>query len=144
MIDVVSPILGPDGIRHASIICLWVSAIIIGFLAFAATKDAGFRCPLAFLRAALRLFMVLFAISVAYLAAWLGETPDRVPTGPALLVDMTMMLVFLCSCAIILFSPPIPRENSWDSAWQNLRRAVSDKVGGGARRRQPNDAASAR
>lgn len=126
MIDVVSYILDPDGIRRAAIFCLWISAVIVGVMAFVATHDAGIRCPLAFLRAMHRVFMVMFAVCLAYLAAWLGEHPDRTPAGPALLVDMSMMLVFIVSVIRHSLSAPVPISNSWRGAFQVLKQKAKE------------------
>lgn len=126
MIDVVSYVLNPDGVRHAAIFCLWISAVIVGVMAFVATHDAGVHCPLAFLRAMHRVFMVMFAICLAYLAAWLAEHPDRTPAGPALLVDMSMMLVFIVSVIRHSLAAPVPITNSWRGAFQIVKRKTLD------------------
>lgn len=109
---------------------LWANALLMAFLAFALTQDAGFHCPLALLRLVHRWFMALFAISLANLGAWLMAYPSDCPPGPVLFVFFCLFLSILPSAVRHSLSPSIPIINTWRGAfqhWLNKRPATSLK-----------------
>lgn len=113
MDDVLARFLTSDEIRNIVIIANMVAAFLIGpYMAFAVTPDAGFRCPIAFLRLLHRISLVALSIALFYNAVYIMQT-DRVPTGPALLIDVTLFLTIGLSAIRHGYALPIPESNTW-------------------------------
>ena len=123
MVDIFSYLgLSGETVRGMAIISNWVSAVLTFLIAFAVTPDAGFRCPRAFLRLVQRVLGCFLSISLAYLAAYLMADVDRVPAGPAMLVDIGFLLVVSISAIRHLsLAQPIPKSNSWAGAWRAMQ-----------------------
>lgn len=111
--DFVSEVLSAQSARGVIITVIWLDAFLMAFLAFTLTQDAGFRCPLALLRLVHRWAMAMFAISLGYLAAWLMQTPERYPSGPALLVFVSLLFSILPAAIRLSLTPSIAAENNW-------------------------------
>jgi hypothetical protein len=125
MYDIVSPYVDADKVRDLLVITLVLSALMIFFLAFAVTRGAGFRCPLAVLRAVQRFFSCALAITLAYIAAYVAEySTDSVPLGPLLIVFILVMVSALISGARHLMAPAIADDNTWGGAWRLFRERM--------------------
>jgi hypothetical protein len=113
MYDVVARLLTPDQIRDWCMISNAVSAVLIGaFLAYHNTQGAGVRCPLAFLRLVHRIVLVLFSLALMYNALFIYSS-DRYPSGPALLINIGILISAIVSSIRFSFAPSIPESNTW-------------------------------
>ena len=101
-----------EDIRQATELASALSAILIGFMAFAVTPDAGIHCPQAFLRLVHRILLVGFAIACAYNAAYIIATKST-PLGPSLLMFTMLFVSALISTIRFLNVPGVPKENRW-------------------------------
>jgi hypothetical protein len=123
MFDIVAPYFSQETIRCAAVWTLASSALIIFFLAFAVTTGAGFRCPLALLRGAQRLFLCALSISAAYAAAYIVSF-SWTPPGPVLILFVAFLVATLISGVRHLMAPAISADNTWSGAW----RLIHDKM----------------
>lgn len=96
--DMIARLISAEHIRDWTVICNVVSALFVGpYLAFAATPEAGFKCLQAFVRMIHRIFLVGFSIALMNNAYVIITTPDRVPTGSALALNVLIFATVVCS-----------------------------------------------
>lgn len=113
MIDVVAQVLSQSQIRWLSVLSDFVAAFVIGpWLAFAVTRDAGFRCRSALIRMGQRAALVMFSIALMY-NALLVYSMGRTPIGSALLVNVFILITTLISAYRHVQAPAIPKYASW-------------------------------
>lgn len=126
MQDVVRLFLTPEQIRLAAEFASLLSALMIGpFLAFAVTHDAGFHCPLAFLRLVQRWVLVGFSIALLYAWAYLVTNPERSPPGPVLLVLIGIFVSTFISGVRHWLAPPVPVTNTWSGFFTGARNLIA-------------------
>lgn len=125
MIDVVGLYLSDEMARYLMIWTVAFSAMLVFTLAFAVTRGAGFRCPLALLRGTQRFFLCCLAISLAYVGAYVAEySADAIPLGPLLILFINFMIATMISGIRHLLSPAMADNNTWGGAW----RLVHDRT----------------
>ena len=114
MNDFIAAWLGPENIRGLTIVANIIAACFIGpYLAFAATPDAGLRCPQAFFRLLHRIVLVIFSLALMNNAMVLLGT-DRAPTGAAFGINILILLSTLISAARYhWWMGDIPNDSSW-------------------------------
>ena len=122
MYDLIGDHLSVETTRYIIVWTIAISAPMVGFLSFAVTRGAGFRCPLAMLRSAQRFFLFLLSISLAYVGAFIAaESLDAVPLAPLLVLFLLFMLSTMVSGIRHLMAPAIAVDNTWAGAWRVAR-----------------------
>ena len=106
--DFMSSLFTPDQLRWTAIFAnAFAAALIGGFLAFAVSRDAGWRCKQARIRMAHRWLLIFFSVVLVYNAYTLWET-DRVPIGSAVLLNIWIIFTAVFSSYRLSHSPDLP------------------------------------
>lgn len=120
MFDVVAYWMTPVQIRDGVVVMNALSAIMVGFMAFAVTPGAGIKCYFAFLRFVHRVVLVLFSIALAYNAADMLVS-NHFPAGPAFLLMFGVFFSSLVSALRHVAAPSIPENMTWRGFFKGER-----------------------
>jgi len=115
MRDLIAEILGHDFLENGIVILCFISAAVFGFLAFALTPDAGFRCWRALLRSAHRVTITALAVSAMWLGVFDLQNAHHV-SGPAFVFILMVFINGLVSACRLMMAPLLPQDSRWP--WQ--------------------------